>query len=128
MTLSRFSFKIDLIYSVFVAVIFMLNINCQENEPITQKLSPSENKPSELFLPVEGCVPDEETACNIAEAVWLPIYGEAIYRQKPFQVELINDSIWVVCGILPSEYNKGGVAYLELRKDNGKILGIGHGK
>lgn len=36
----------------------------------------------------EGYVQGSETAIRIAEAVWLQIYGEDIYKEKPFVATL----------------------------------------
>jgi len=74
----------------------------------------------------KGYVPDKETAIKIAEAIWLPIYGEGIYNCKPFVAELRNDSIWVVQGTLTT--GKGGVPYIEIQKTDCKILKVIHGK
>jgi hypothetical protein len=71
-------------------------------------------------------VPNEETARKIAEAIWLPIYGESIYKQKPFVVTL-ERNIWIVEGSLP-EGMKGGVAYIEIQKKDCKILKVIHSK
>ncbi len=78
-------------------------------------------------IPVNGRVPNEETAIRIAEAVWLPIYGNDIYNSKPFHAKLISDSIWVVEGTLP-EGHLGGVPYAAIQKKDGKVLKISHGQ
>jgi len=70
-------------------------------------------------------VPDKQTAIKIAEAVWLPIYGEKIYSEKPFLTELIN-GVWIVKGTVHA--TKGGAAYIEIRKRNCEILKVYHGK
>jgi hypothetical protein len=72
-------------------------------------------------------VPNEETAVKIAEAVWLPIYGEKIHQQKPYIVSLIDDKVWIVKGSI-SENIRGGVAYIEIQKKDCKILKVIHGK
>lgn len=33
--------------------------------------------------PKDGLVPNAETAIKIAEAVWLPIYGDGVFKKKP---------------------------------------------
>jgi len=84
-------------------------------------------------------VPDKATAIKIAEAVWLPIYGQRIYKELPFQATLQGDTLWVVTGTLngPHGYDSatgrltvtvGGVAYIEICKRDGKILIVEHGK
>ena len=74
----------------------------------------------------QNLVPNEITAMKIAEAVWLPIYGKAIYRKKPFVAKLIDDKIWQVKGTLKAQ--KGGVPFIEIQRCNGKILKVVHGK
>ena len=71
-------------------------------------------------------VPNEETAIKIAEAIWFPIYGESIYKKRPFKAVLIKE-VWIVQGTLQSEM-KGGVPYIEIQKKDCKILKVTHGK
>lgn len=73
--------------------------------------------------PRDGYVPNEETAAKIAESVWLSIYGNKIYDQKPYHVKLFKDSIWVVNGNVPSG-TFGENAHIEIRKKDGKILTV----
>lgn len=70
-------------------------------------------------------VPDKKTAIKIAEAIWLPIYGDRIYNKKPF-VAILQDSIWIVSGTMQSE--KGGVPFIEIQKHDAKILKVYHEK
>ena len=78
-------------------------------------------------------VPDEETAKKIAEAVWFPIYGEEVLKQKPYKAELVND-IWIVRGVpyIPPYENpdafRGGTAYIAIQKRDCKVLKITHGR
>lgn len=92
--------------------------SCLSNEKQSQK----DNNMSEQAQ----YVPNEETAKKIAEAIWLPIYGDKIYNQKPYIVSSL-DSIWVVEGSLPDGM-KGGGAYIEIQKSDCKILKVTHGK
>ena len=71
-------------------------------------------------------VPNAETAIRVAEAIWLPIYGEKIYENKPFVAQLRDSSIWVVEGT--PKTTKGGVPYIEIQKSDCKILKVSHGK
>ena len=79
--------------------------------------------------PKEGFVPDAQTAIRIAEAVWIPIYGEAhIESERPFTATLSN-GVWTVQGSLPPDPDiRGGVALAEIAKDDGRILRVIHGK
>ena len=72
-------------------------------------------------------VPNEETAIKIAEAIWLPIYGESIYEKKPFIAVLINGKVWEVKGTLNFD-QIGGVPIIEIQKNNCKIIKITHTK
>lgn len=84
------------------------------------------------FNPKKGMVPDKETAARIAEAIWLPIYGEEmIYNERPYQANLINDSVWVVWGSFeqPQDTNcifHGGAAFIAISKKDGRILQLLH--
>lgn len=76
------------------------------------------------YVPKDGYVPNEETAVRIAEAIWLPIYGEKdVESCKPFVAKLKNSNIWVVEGTAPPR-QKGGVFYIEIRKSDCKILKV----
>lgn len=84
------------------------------------------------YKPKDGYVPDQQTAIKIAEAVLIPIYGEeAINGEKPLNAEL-KDGIWIVTGTLncPGGGHNclGGVAVIEISKDDGKILRVSHGE
>src|SRR4051812_27215635 len=72
-------------------------------------------------------VPDTETASKIAEAIWLPIYGEKVLNEKPFIAKLRKDGVWVVEGTLKNGM-KGGVAYIEIQSSDCRILEVTHGK
>ena len=66
-----------------------------------------------------GCVPNETTAIKIAEAIWLPIYGDQIYESIPFVAQLHND-IWIVEGT--SKYEFGGIPHIKIHKKNASIM------
>jgi hypothetical protein len=68
-----------------------------------------------------------KTAIRIAEAVWLPIYGESIYKEKPF-VASYKNGIWTVAGTLSKKYMFGGTAEIDIQRSDGKILRVIHGK
>ena len=85
-------------------------------------------------------VPDSLTAIKIAEAVWLPIYGQDIYKEKPFHATLVGDSIWVVQGTKARSgwdtvnghailtFVSGGVLNAEIRKTDCKVIRVFHSK
>lgn len=78
------------------------------------------------YKPEQGYVPDKATAIKIAEAIWMPIYGNNIYDMKPFNAKLKN-GVWTVTGTLPGQM-KGGVPVAEILKDTGEIIRVSHGK
>ncbi|GAA0534712.1 hypothetical protein FHS83_003095 [Rhizomicrobium palustre] len=79
------------------------------------------------YTPPQGFVPDERTAISVAEAILTPIYGSnKIRSERPFKAMLKGD-VWVVSGSLPRGWG-GGVAVIELRKDDGRVLRVSHGK
>ncbi len=83
--------------------------------------------------PAQGFVPDEKTAIRIAEAVLLPIYGEKqLKEERPFVAHL-EGGRWIVRGTLtksnlPGEIVVGGTATAEIRKSDGRVLAVYHGK
>src|SRR5689334_734599 len=83
------------------------------------------------YSPKAGYVPDEPTAVRIAEAVWIPIYGEAqLATERPFRAEL-RDHVWYVSGTMPPPPGTnwtvwGGVAEASIDRRTGKILRISH--
>ena len=81
---------------------------------------------------VLGPVDDAKTAKEKAEHLWVEIYGEFVREEKPYQVffDKTND-VWLVTGTLPQPLFGevvGGVAYILLRKVDGKVLAVWHYK
>lgn len=72
-------------------------------------------------------VPNAETAIKVAEAIWLPIFGNGIYEKKPFKAELLNNEIWIVKGSLKPE-EIGGVPIIKIQKKDCKIIELYHTK
>jgi hypothetical protein len=93
--------------------------------------SAQESKPHS-YVPPQGFVPNEQTAIQIALAVWAPIYGaENIDRQRPFRTRL-RGNVWTVEGSLPPAHGGnvmlGGTALAEISKEDGRVLRVTHGK
>jgi len=77
------------------------------------------------WIPAKGFVPDSATAIRIAEAVWIPIYGEKlIASEKPYRATLRGDT-WIVTGSLPAGVT-GGTAIAEIAKRDGRIRRVIH--
>jgi hypothetical protein len=79
------------------------------------------------YQPKEGLVPDEETAIKIAEAIWVPIYGESVLDNKPYNVTLQGDSLWIIVGSL-EKGACGGVPYIHIMKSDCRIIRVFHSK
>ena len=81
--------------------------------------------------PKAGYVPDEATAIRIAEAVFIPIYGEKqVVSERPFHARLRGD-LWVVKGSLPKprkpdEIIVGGTMMAEIDRTTGGIKTVYH--
>ena len=87
----------------------------------------AQGAPKHSYIPPMGFVPDSTTAVRIAEAVWVPIYGEQqIARERPF-IAMLHNGVWTVSGSLPPG-QPGGVAIAEISKRTGRILRVSHGR
>ncbi len=81
--------------------------------------------------PKNGYVPDEATAIRIAEAVFVPIYGEKhVHSERPFRATLHGD-YWVVKGTLPKPHRQGeivvgGTMVAEIYRMTGCVKGVYH--
>jgi hypothetical protein len=81
--------------------------------------------------PQDGYVPDEATAVRIAEAVFIPIYGEKHVRsERPFHATL-KDGVWTVKGSLgkppkPGDIVVGGTMVAEIERATGCIKSVYH--
>lgn len=110
---------INNVVKIFLILLLSSLISCKSN-----KLDVKKNNSMSNY------VPNADTAIKIAEAIWLPIYGDDILTQKPFISEL-KEGIWYVRGSLvelPNEKMVGGVAYIEIRQSDCKILKVTHSK
>jgi hypothetical protein len=95
---------------------------------VLNNLSCSEPYHSENVWRIEdGYVPDSSTAVQIAEIVWVRIYGKDIYSRRPFKAKLVSDEVWHIEGTLKPGWD-GGVPYAEIQKKDGKIITIYHTK
>jgi len=77
--------------------------------------------------PITNLVPDEKTAIAIGVAVLIPIYGkQQIAREMPFGAKL-NGDVWRVEGSLPWGH-VGGVAEIEISREDARVISIIHGQ
>ena len=90
----------------------------------------SRPEPCRMPMANSGYVPDTKTAIAVAEAILLPIYGEAqIASERPFRAVSDKD-VWTVTGSLPCNGGAcfGGVALVRLSREDGRLLCIEHGR
>ena len=79
--------------------------------------------PSDKYL---GEIATAEEAKNHAVEEWRNLFGDKIYRKKPYKVFFDEETnVWLVKGSLPKGY-KGGVPYILIQKADGKVLAIWH--
>jgi hypothetical protein len=80
-----------------------------------------------FFEEGKGLVPDAKTASKLAFIYLSNIYGEKEIRNElPLIVYSVGD-YWYIEGTFKGT-GKGGVAELGIKKSNGQIIGITHGK
>jgi hypothetical protein len=76
---------------------------------------------------INGVVPDARTAIRIALAVWGPIYGNHKIADEMPYIARLNNGVWTVEGSLPEGW-RGGTAYIEINRADGKVLKVTHYK
>lgn len=75
-----------------------------------------------------GFISDSEDLLKKVEVIWTKQYGEHIKTQKPYQVFYDEaNGVWLVHGTLRSNMT-GGVAYILIDNDTGKVLALWHDK
>ena len=79
------------------------------------------------FHPNNGVVSSPEIAYAIADCILSNIYGRsAMDNEKPYHITLLDDRYWVIEGTLKTP--KGGTAHIIIKKRNGQIVELSHGK
>ena len=83
------------------------------------------NYPSDECL---GSISSASDAAAKAETIWLKIYGKRIKKEKPYQIFFDeNNKVWLIHGTASSD-SFGGVAYILMDNDTGKVLAVWHDK
>lgn len=67
-----------------------------------------------------------DVAVRLALSIAIDVYGEDVLDEKPFHVNLLNDSVWQVHGTLHSDF--GGSVHIGISKQNGSLMYIYHEK
>ena len=86
-----------------------------------------ENLDNEGANPDSGFIPNAKVAYEVAIAVLKPIYGHYVDKEKPYKVVLDSKRYWIITGSKDS-ISKGGVAEVILRKSDGRVIMVTHGK
>jgi hypothetical protein len=68
---------------------------------------------------------DEHSAIQIAEVVLVRIYGNRVLGQRPWKVTRDGD-VFNIWGTVKTE--KGGAAFIRIRKSNAEVLEVKHWK
>ncbi len=130
-------FRILLIVVTVIIALFIANVFADKegasDHDIHVKWILDTVKDGECYFPESGFVPDAESAIKIAEAVWVPIYGEeTIFDELPFNATLFEDSLWIVYGSFnygeEGDFVAGGVAHAIIRKSDGRVTCVIHGE
>lgn len=75
-----------------------------------------------------GIVENANMAYTIANTILSNIYGgNQIKNEYPLKITLINNRFWVIEGSL-SKGETGGTAIIVIKKDDGQVQYINHGK
>ncbi|HEX8613023.1 MAG TPA: NTF2 fold immunity protein [Telluria sp.] len=82
------------------------------------------------YLPPGGVAADAKTASQLAEIVLKSVYGnKQIDAQLPLTAVLMENGVWQITGTFnlpPGSF--GGVATILIRKKDGAVIGMIHGK
>lgn len=110
-----------------VVAIFIIILICNNNSNICF-LNEYKNEIEQFSSAlVYENINDKFMAESVALDIWVDIYGESIYRSRPFVVELDEcHKIYLVKGTLNKDF-LGGVPYLLIQQD-GKVLAVWHTK
>jgi len=134
----RVNKRFAIFISLILGLVFIAGVTIYVFTPKSQTQTINENATQKIvngklsYKPKNGYVPNAETAKSIAEAIWLPIYGDKVLHEKPYTASLSADNVWTVTGTLPKmtlpKMTFGVVAEIDISKSDGTILRVIHGK
>jgi hypothetical protein len=110
--------RISVIIIIMTGLVIIACANKEEKNQLNKPVKEYRSNPD-----IDGYVPNNETAIRIAEAIWLPIYGNEIYEYKPFKATL-NGDVWEVTGTLHTKL--GGTPFAAIQKRDAKIINVTH--
>ena len=87
----------------------------------------SEIDPFNVYRNQNGLIPNAKAAVGVAKIILNYCFGEGtINKERPLNVELVNNRVWYIYGSLPKGA-VGGVVEISIQKSDGKVLGMIHG-
>lgn len=115
---------------IIIIVVFHNQANKVKKFSVSDYSTEIKNFPSEITL---GPIPDAPAASQQAESVWINTFGETVEDEKPYIVSFDSENgVWLITGTLPpntqDRITLGGVAYILMRKEDGKVLAVWHTK
>jgi ABC-type oligopeptide transport system substrate-binding subunit len=117
---------------LLIIIVFLQSLNacCSNTESKQTKIESycfNNNSVENLRPDNEDDIVFNEIIANQLATLFLhSIYGKMkIERQRPFNIELKNNEIWVVRGSKPI-HTFGGLFYIEINKKDAKVLGYFH--
>jgi len=76
----------------------------------------------------KGCkLNNEALFVDLAERIVVDKYGSDIYEQRPYKVDFVKDSVWVMKGTLSPGFD-GGTFYIEMSCKDFRVLRMYHEK
>jgi hypothetical protein len=115
----------SMVFLCFVSLTCMIVVGCHSGADPGGARTGDDGKP--LAIHGGGGV-DRQTAIAICEDVCLKIYGESVLRQRPWIVTETEDAYEIRGNFTGSPRRRGGVAEVKIRKADGYVLSVTHGK
>lgn len=108
--------------------LFVGNDSIDEGFENVRSLYSNGEDPFGVYNKPDGIICDTKSAVNIAEEVLFSLYGEdAIKKQRPYSVRMMNHHIWCIEGNLKKGF-EGGVFCILIDKRDCRVISISHGK
>jgi hypothetical protein len=74
-----------------------------------------------------SCLKSKRQVIKFAKHQFILAYGSEVLEIRSFRAKLVDNKVWIVRGIRSND-SLGGVPYIEIQKENCKILNLYHTK